>query len=117
MVPYYVGQVHSICKMRVLQVNVLQLLLASIVMAAENVTWREMGDVKPGYEMAVLAGRLSWYQALLECARVSHRTGQLPVLESDQEREYLKKLVDATVKGNFAHIRMCSKLLGRDPAL
>ncbi len=91
--------------MRILQVNVLQL-LASIALAAENVTWHDMGDVKPGYEVAVLEGDFSWYQALLECARLRKRTGHLPVVENDQEIEYLNKLVENTAKRNRIYIKM-----------
>ncbi len=81
---------------------VFPLLLAAIEIAAanENLTWHDMGDSQPGYEFAELDGSLSWYEARLECRRVSDNTADLPHFESCDGIRRLSDLLEANKNSN-----------------
>ncbi len=81
---------------------VLLFLVASIAFTAENenLTWHDMGDSQPGYEFAELDGSLSWYEARLECRRVSNKTADLPHFESCDGIRRISEFLEANKNSN-----------------
>ena len=77
---------------------VLLLLLTAKVIAAERVTWHDMDDVKPGYEFTVLNGSLSWYQARLECRRISANAADLPRFDKCEEIRFIIEILEVYKK-------------------